>query len=129
MSYSDVFEEDKNDDENERKIAENDYYNEMNKIANTAFNEGYLSTVDKNDETKYSEGFEKGVQYSLSFGKLFGLIEAFLLITSVASKPEQSDIDKITEIKIVLENFKEKLSDETISEYEKKIKEIINKYK
>ena len=54
MSYSDVFEEDKNDDENERKIAENDYYNEMNKIANTAFNEGYLSTVDKNDETKYS---------------------------------------------------------------------------
>ena len=127
MSYSDVFEEDKNDDENERKIAENDYYNEMNKIANTAFNEGYLSTVDKNDEAKYNEGFEKGVQYSLSFGKLFGLIEAFLLITSVSSETEQSDIDKISEIKTELENFKEKLSEETISEYDKKIKEIINK--
>lgn len=129
MSYSDVFEEDKNDDENERKIAENDYYNEMNKIANTAFNEGYLSTVNKNDESKYNEGFEKGVQYSLSFGKLFGLIEAFLLISSVSSQTEQSDIDKITEIKTELENFKEKLSEETISEYDKKIKEIINKYK
>ena len=64
-------------EESEKQIAENDYYNEMNKIANSAFNEGYLSKVEENYEDKYNEGFTKGVEYSLNYGKLFGLIELF----------------------------------------------------
>ena len=122
-------------EESEKQIAENDYYNEMNKIANSAFNEGYLSKVEENYEDKYNEGFTKGVEYSLNYGKLFGLIELFKFMMEnceIAPKSkkkiEQSDKDEIANIQNEMENYQEKITEEQINELSALLWNIINKY-
>ena len=71
----DVFYTDCADKENENKIYNIEEQNKIEKIKNSAFNEGYLSKANEFYEEEYNKGFNEGENYSLEYGKLLGVID------------------------------------------------------
>lgn len=114
-------------EEIEKKIAENDYINSISPILNNAYNEGYLSTCERKIEEKYSEGFEKGKEYSYSFGKLLGEVE-FLLFVSSNTLSSEEEKDALRLIKEELETFASPITEGVITKFKSRISKIKTKY-
>lgn len=123
----DVFYTD-NQKESEERIAEIEYLKRKETIANLGYNEGYLSTSIIKNEEKFNEGFQKGKNYSLNFGKLLGTINSFLFYDEInnfefLSEESRNNLLKLNE---ELENFKDKIEEDTINKIKEKINKIIH---
>ena len=116
----DVFYTD-NQKESEERIAEIEYLKRKETIANLGYNEGYLST---------SIIFINGKNYSINFGKILGMINSYLFYDEInnyefLSEESRNNLLKLNE---ELENFKDKIEEDTINKIKEKINKIIHNF-
>ena len=131
MNFDDVFDDTATEEATTKLISENDYNNAQSRIASSSYNEAYLSELEKDYPSLYNEGFAQGKSYSLSFGKLFGVIEALTFLSdSGFNNVQLSETDKtdLQAMKGELECYKEKLTEDFISSYNARLTALINKY-
>ena len=129
----DIFYTEYTDRENEKKIYNIEEQNNIDRIKNDAFNQGYLLKASEFNENEYNKGFKNGENYSLEYGKLLGIIECINFFKDnvfKANKISEEIINKINKISEELEEFKEKLNQDIINSFNQKLeiilKEIIN---
>lgn len=122
--------------QSEKLIADCELDMSNETIANRAFNEGFFTTCSVVNQDKYKEGFQVGKQYSINFGKLLGVIDAFLFYAQEINHDDNTkyklidhnDLNKIKDIKGYLEQYKEEINNEFIEEKQNEIMSITNKY-
>ena len=131
MNFDDVFDDTATEEATTKIISENDYINEQSRIASSSYNESYLSEIEKDYPALYNDGFSKGKSYSLSFGKLFGLIEAITFLNETNFNGVQLTDKAKQELQVIkeeLECYSEKVTDDFISSYKARLTAIINNY-
>ena len=122
----DVFYTD-NEKESEERIAEIEYLKRKEIIANTGYNDGYLSTSSEKNEEKYNEGFINGKNYSINFGKILGMINSYLFYDEINNYEFLSEEkrNKLMNLNEELEKYQNKIEENTIQNIKEKIMKII----
>ena len=117
-----------NQKESEERIAEIEYLKRKELIANTGYNDGYLSTSSEKNEEKYNEGFINGKNYSINFGKILGMINSYLLYDEINNYEflSEENRNKLLKLNDELENYQNKIEENTINKIKEKINKIIN---
>lgn len=127
MDLYDIFYVEKTDKENEEKIMNIENQNEISTVKNAAYNEGYLEESTKKYDVIYNKSLDKGVKYSLEFGKLLGKIDAIEYIINMNNTIiDSKNIKDLNEIKSKLENYSEKITDNLLNECNYKINNILD---
>ena len=129
----DIFYTEYSDRENENKIYNIEEQNNIDRIKNDAFNQGYLLKASEFNENEYNKGFKDGENYSIEYGKLLGIIECINFFKDnvfKTNKISEEIINEINKISEELGEFKEKLNQDIINSFSQKLdlilKEIIN---
>ena len=125
----DIFYTDCTNEENEKKIFIIEEQNKIEKIKTEAFNKGYLSKATEFHKEEYDEGFSKGENYSLEYGKLLGIIDTInffeknVFQSSKISIKNKNELEKISN---ELEEFKDKLNNNLIISFNERLNYILN---
>lgn len=131
MNLDDVFDSTATEEATTKHISETDYLNEQSRIATASYNESYLTEIEKDYPSSYNNGYTTGKSYSLSFGKLFGLIETITFLNDInfaSTALTSADQHELQTIKDELSAYTSKLTDDYISLYKARLTAIINKY-
>ena len=124
----DVFYTEYTDKENEKKIYNIEEQNKIEKIKNSAYNEGYLSKASQFYEDEYNKGYKDGENYSLEYGKLLGVIDCIKFFEENvfdSSKISEANKNELNIISKELEEFKDKLDDNIIHTYSERLDTIL----